>query len=212
MHFIVIDCETTGLVKTTNGEYPLYSEEWKYKFARMIQFSWYRTTCFENLSINKVNDYYRKITDDDYFRIFNHKFHGITNKICNESGLEMKNIIEKFIKDFDKSDIIVGYNIHFDLAILKYELYKLKRVDLIEKIVWFVKNNKILCLGSEGKLNMGIENYPKFTTFYKYKFGVEPKNCHNSKYDTFYTTKLLKRCIKDKIHNNLKISNLTFSL
>ncbi|MBA42618.1 MAG: hypothetical protein CMF62_01270 [Magnetococcales bacterium] len=212
MHFIVIDCETTGLVKTINEEYPIYSDEWKYKFARMIQFSWYRTTCFENLSINKVNDYYRKITDDDYFRIFNHKFHGITNKICNEKGIEIKIIIDKFINDLEKSDIIVGYNVKFDLAILKYELYKLDRIDLIEKINNFENNNKILCLCKMGKLQMEIENYPKFTTFYKYKFGIDPKNCHNSKYDTFYTTKLLKRCIKDKIKDNLKITNLTFSL
>ena len=208
--FLVFDTETTGLIRMTNKfreshrtkktAYPSYKNEWSYKLARAIQISWTKTSCFEPISLRNVSDYYRKITKDDYFRIFNHQFRGITNKICDDKGIDIRDILLKFKKDLDKSDYLVGYNVYFDINIIKYEAYKVGDSDLIEKIDKKILDNKIVCLCEMAKKIMNKSVFPSLISFYKFKYNKDPPNSHNSKYDVYVTAKLFRKCIKDSIN------------
>jgi hypothetical protein len=88
---LFIDTETSGLPDARNlrwGEYPNYKHVDKYANARIVQFSMLITdTKFNYLD---VKDY---IIKREGFEITNGEFHGITNDISDNVGVNFDNII-----------------------------------------------------------------------------------------------------------------------
>ena len=96
---------------------------------------------------------------------------------------------------------MVGHNISFDLSIIKSELFRYNKLKLLEK---FKKINCFCTMKScvnitKIKRKNGDYKYPKLKELYKYIFGSEPKDLHNSLYDTRYTFE----CLKELYNNNL---------
>lgn len=114
--FIAIN--TTGLPpESKRYSYVNYTEVERYNGCRLIQISFVTET-----------DVYAQIVKYDGI-ISNNVFHGITDASC---GIDMHTIADELLMKLNMIDILIGYNIDFILAVLKSELYRIGRQDIIE--------------------------------------------------------------------------------
>ena len=190
---LVFDTETTGLPKSRN-----YKNSNDFKNARLIQFS---AILYDFKEYKLIKEYDIYISRDD-FTINNSHIHKITNEFVDKNGKP----ISEFFKTLDNilnnnPCVMVGHNISFDLSIIKSELFRYNKLKLLEK---FKKINCFCTMKScvnitKIKRKNGNYKYPKLKELYKYIFGNEPKDLHNSLYDTRYTF----LCLKELYNNNL---------
>lgn len=180
---LFIDTETNGLPDMTNmkwGYYPNSREVEKYNTARIVQISYI------------VTDYnYNNLYLEDYvikregFNIANSEFHAITDEISDKIGTEFNYAIEEFYESLKKVECIVAHNIAFDISVIKSELYRRGLKHIIEEI----DKKRLLCTMKHTKNIIKIINkfgknkYPSMKELYRYCFGKEIENAHNSKYD-----------------------------
>jgi len=188
----VFDTETTGLPYTKD-----YTNLDKFNNARLVQFS---GILYDMKEYKVVKEYDIYIKPDD-FKINNSHIHHITDEIANSKGIPIKKFFKKLKKILKYNPLVlVGHNIDFDNNIIKSELYRYKKDKLLNKFSKFnnyctMKN----CVNiTKIKTNRGYK-YPKLCELYKYIFGYEPENLHNSLYDTRYTL----QCVKELYNNDL---------
>jgi len=180
---LFIDTETNGLPDMTNmkwGYYPNYWDIGKYNTARIVQISYIVTDYnYNNLYLE---DYVIKRED---FNITNSEFHSITDEISDKIGTEFNYAIEEFYESLKKVECIVAHNIAFDISVIKSELHRRGLKHIIEEI----DKKKLLCTMKHTKNIIKIINkfgkykYPSMKELYRYCFGKEIENAHNSKYD-----------------------------
>jgi DNA polymerase III epsilon subunit-like protein len=189
---LFIDTETNGLPDMTGmnwGQYPQYTIIEKYNTARIVQLSYI------------VTDYdYNQIHLDDFiikrenFNISNSEFHSITDEISDKEGVDFNIAIEKFYENLKNIDFIIAHNIAFDISVIKSELYRRGRFDILSEI----DKKNIICTMRHTKNILKIINkfgkykYPSMKELYSYCFGQEISNPHNSMYDVIN----LHACIK----------------
>lgn len=156
--YVVIDIETTGLDNKTDSIIEIGAI--KLKKGNIEEFS-----CLISIE-GKISDDIQSLT-------------GITDKIIGEEGLHLEIALDKFI-NFIGNEILVGYNIEFDISFLNNKLEKLnhekiknKRYDLMK----FVKNEKLF-----------LSNY-KLQTVVK-EYGINEKIKHRAKSDAKIIYKL----------------------
>ena len=131
-----------------------------------------------------------------------------TKRFRNQYHLTIDEVLLKFMKDFEKADIIVSHNIQFDKNMLLVEMDRLrklpeKKYSVFEKYISEIYyNKKEFCTARHGKnickilsINkLGREYYkiPKLTILYEYLFKEDPdeSKLHNALYDVL----LCMRC------------------
>jgi len=194
MKVIVFDTETTGLPKNPTSE-PSENNlsEWPY----IVQISWvmYDTETSEIIeeSDNIINvPYGVEISEESA------KIHKITNEISKTKGVNLCEVIDKFMINFDNSELVVAHNMAFDQNVLKAELLRmlknkeeLKIQNYYEKIL---TSNKMYCTMQEtidicsikAKYLKSGKEYVKFPTLaevHNFYFGYNPSNLHNALVD-----------------------------
>ena len=53
------------------------------------------------------------------------KFHGITNEISKECGIEIELVLTEFFHQLKSADKIIGHNVSFDINMVKVELLRI---------------------------------------------------------------------------------------
>ena len=115
--FIVFDTETTGLPKNWNA--PVSdSDNW----PRCIQLAWQLHDDNGKLINNK--SFLIKPVDYD-IPYESEKVHGISTELAKQDGVDLSDVIDKFLFDLDKAKYLVGHNVKFDINIIAAELYRL---------------------------------------------------------------------------------------
>ena len=184
--YLFFDTETTGIPKDYNAP-TSDSRNW----PRLVQLSWITTDgdC-NNLS---ENDY---IIYPDGFVIPSDaaKLHGITTKIAKDKGWPLEVVLERFSKDFNAADTIVGHNIAFDKKIVGAELIRLGQKDIMN-------SKKSLCTMESATDFCKIPGYhgykwPKLQELHKKLFGYEFEDAHNSMSDVTATLECFKEMRK----------------
>jgi DNA polymerase-3 subunit alpha len=106
MKVLVFDTETTNLIKKDLND--IY----------IIQLSWilFETNTYEQ----EENDYVLKVP----VKIKNSLIHGIT-KNMSDNGYYISEIIDIFLEDVKKCDVLVGHNLQFDINMIEIELNRL---------------------------------------------------------------------------------------
>ena len=185
--YMVCDTETTGLPqKLSMFAYYPYQQVDKYNSSRLVQLSW-GIYNLKNACI-KLEDY---IIKPNGFGINNSHIHGITYEMA-KKGFTLADVIDKFYSDLKLVDTIVGHNIMFDINILKSEMHRMKRMDIIREI----DNKKIIDTMAKSK---NIVKSPKLGNVFKMLFNKEIENAHNSKYDVINTAKVVEEMVKREI-------------
>ena len=128
-----IDTETSGLPDTHNLRWGVYPDYWKlnkYENARIVQFSMLITDT--QFKYEDVKDY---IIKREGFEITNGEFHGITNEISDNIGVDFNVVaIDIFYELLKNITHIVAHNVAFDVGVIKSELHRRNLGYIIEEL------------------------------------------------------------------------------
>lgn len=160
MKVLVFDTETTNLLKKDLSD--IY----------ILQLSW---IIFDSETYKQEeNDYILKVP----VKIKNTEIHGITKEIS-DNGYDIGEIIDIFLEDVKKCDVLVGHNLQFDLNMVEIELNRLGLEDAIDMMY----SKKYFDTMREGKLYLKERKFPKLQELYTKLFNTSFQNAHNALYD-----------------------------
>jgi DNA polymerase-3 subunit epsilon len=197
-----IDTETSGLPDTHNlrwGVYPNYWKLNKYENARIVQFSMLITD--NQFKYEDIKDY---IIKREGFEITNGEFHGITNEISDNLGVDFNIIAADIFYELLKNVThIVAHNVAFDIGVIKSELYRRN----LQYIINELDKKILLCTMKHMKPILKIINpygnykNPSLNEIYKYNFKTDVENAHNSLYDVKNLHKVVEHMYKNNTLN-----------
>lgn len=197
-----IDTETSGLPDTHNLRWGVYPDYWKlnkYENARIVQFSMLITDT--QFKYEDVKDY---IIKREGFDITNGEFHGITNEISDNIGVDFNVIaIDIFYELLKNVTHIVAHNVAFDVGVIKSELHRRKLQYIIDEL----DKKTLLCTMKHMKPILKIINpygnykNPSLNEIYKFNFKTDVENAHNSLYDVKNLHKVVEHMYKNKTLN-----------
>jgi DNA polymerase III epsilon subunit-like protein len=209
---LIIDVETTGLPLRGGlpyGSNPPYKQLNMYDSSRIVQIT--MMVCNENYEQIELKDY---IVKTDGFVIKNSSFHGITNEISSTQGISFHLIAEELSSYLKQVSLIIAHNAHFDISIIKSELYRLGLTSIIDEI----DSKDLVCSMKETKMlvrarnNYGIKD-PSLSELYSFATNKNIENQHNSKYDVINLHEIVKT-LYDKnmwcINYTLRFANTVY--
>ncbi len=190
--YLIFDTETTGIPH--NKTAPITDLD---NWPRVVQLAW-------QLHDNKGKLLSRQnaIIQPDGFDIpyKAEQIHGISTRRAQEEGLPLKNVLELFIHDLNRTQLLVGHNIEFDISILGAEfirqqldldlLLKLDKLDTGVASVDFCQ----LAGGIGGRLKM-----PRLVELHEKLFGNDFGDAHDASYDVAATARCFFGLLKNKV-------------
>lgn len=188
---LIIDVETTGLPLRGGlpyGSNPPYKQLNMYDSSRIVQLT--MMLCNENYEQIELKDY---IVKTDGFVIKNSSFHGITNEISSTQGIPFHLIAEELSSYLKQISLIIAHNAHFDISVIKSELYRIGLTSIIDEIaakevVCSMKHTKMLV---KARNNYGFKD-PSLAELYSFATNKNIENQHNSKYDVINLHEIVK--------------------
>ncbi|MEQ9591450.1 MAG: DNA polymerase III subunit alpha [Cyclobacteriaceae bacterium] len=190
--YLIFDTETTGIPH--NKTAPITDLE---NWPRLVQLAW------------QLHDNHGKLLAHRSFIIkpngfdipFNaEQVHGISTKRAIAEGEELPVVLAAFAQDLDKSKLLVGHNIEFDINIIGAEYIReqqdpdkflsLQRIDTGVESVEFCQ----LKGGIGGRLKM-----PRLNELYEILFGKSMQDAHDASYDVDATAKSFFGLIQKKV-------------
>lgn len=158
MRILIFDTETTHLLSRKTSH-----------ICKIVQLSW---IVYNTKTKTKEETDFILNTEST---IENSFIHGITTKMS-QKGYYFGEIIDIFIEDLYKCDIIVGHNLNYDLNALEVELHRLQRWEDIEYLYskpYFDTMKKSIEL-------LNYHKYPKLQDLYYNFFNQYFNNSHNA--------------------------------
>ena len=189
--YLIFDTETTGLPKNFNA--PLTdSDNW----PRMVQIAWQLHAQDGTLLENQ--DYI--IKPEGYDIPFNAtRIHGISNKMANEEGRDLAEVLEEFKDVLQKAKVVAGHNIDFDYNIVGAEFYRKGMENVLEKI----PSADTMELGTEfcqlGGGKNGRYKSPKLVELYEKLYGEQFDEAHNAAADVNATAQVFFEMMRNDL-------------
>ena len=180
--YLIFDTETTGIPRNKNA--PITDLD---NWPRLVQIAW------------QLHDNKGKLISQSCFIIKPNGFdipfkaeqvHGISTKRALEEGHDLKKVFDLFAKDLDKTSVLVGHNIEFDINIIGAELIRESRGTeqflALEKVDTGLISIDFCQLkgGLGGKLKM-----PRLTELHEILFGESFIDAHDASYDVAATAR-----------------------
>jgi DNA polymerase III alpha subunit (gram-positive type) len=198
--YFLFDLETTGLPLNFKLPYT-YVENW----PRIVQFSWLVAD-----HTGKGGDIQDFIIKPDGFVVPRESsdVHGITHEMAVKEGIDLKEVLDKFMADAKTCDHIVAHNLQFDRNVLCSELYRMGDTKLCDWVVGV----KGICTKDETTewcklrpFRYGTWKWPKLSELHYILFNehIDPVKAHNSKYDV----EILSRCFFNLLDRGLILSS-----
>ena len=180
--YLIFDTETTGLPR--NKTAPITDLD---NWPRLVQLAW------------QLHDAHGKLIANQNFLIKPDGFdipykaeqiHGISTKRAMEEGHDLQEVLDQFVNDFNRTSLLVGHNIEFDINIIGSELIrkefetdlflKLERLDTCNSSTEFCQ----LPGGFGGKYK-----FPKLIELHQKLFGKDFGDAHDASYDVAATAR-----------------------
>jgi DNA polymerase-3 subunit alpha len=126
--------------------------------------------------------------------------HGISTKRALAEGHDFPKVLEIFTADLQKSSLLVGHNIEFDISILGAEFIRhnveLEKILKLEKIDTGIVSTEFCQLtgGIGGRLKM-----PRLVELHEKLFGKDFGDAHDAAYDVAATARCFFGLIKEKV-------------
>ncbi|HEY5692403.1 MAG TPA: PHP domain-containing protein, partial [Cyclobacteriaceae bacterium] len=190
--YLIFDTETTGIPH--NKTAPLSDLE---NWPRLVQLAW------------QLHDQYGKLLSQESHIIkpdgFDIPFkaeqiHGISTKRAQEEGIALQDVFQLFIKDLNRTKLLVGHNIEFDINIIGAEYFRqnlqpdfflgLERLDTGIVSTEFCQ----LAGGIGGKLKM-----PRLNELHLKLFNRDIADSHDAAYDVDATARSFFGLIKERV-------------
>lgn len=180
--YLVFDTETTGLPR--NFDAPITdSDNW----PRMVQIAWQLHD--ENGNLVENQDYI--IKPEGYDIPFNaSRIHGISTKIANEEGRDLKEVLKEFNEVLKKAKFGVGQNVEFDYKIIGAEFFRKQVENDLQELpkadtMIFGTEYCAIPSGREGKFKS-----PKLEEIYEKLYGHKFDEAHNAAADVNATAQV----------------------
>ena len=171
MIVLVFDTETTNLLSDKTID-----------ICRIVQLAWivYDTET-------------KKVEENDFIlnshcKIENSHIHGITTEIS-QNGYDFADIIDIFLDDIKKCDVIVGHNLNYDLNALEVELSRINMWDEID----YLFSKTYFDTMKEACTTFKLNKFPKLINLYRYFFNCDFDNAHNALEDVRATLECYKQ-------------------
>jgi DNA polymerase-3 subunit alpha len=182
---LIFDIETSGLPIMIKKKYPNPEDLDAYNSARIVSIAW--------VLINDENDIIQQeyyVIKPDNFTIPEHvtKIHGITTEYAHKFGIPIDEMFKRIEKVLEKTSCVLSYNINFDYNILKSELIRYNKNEIVKKL----DENNNTCIMMMSQNHMSSKYYPKLCDAYKYIFNESMINAHNAMDDTINCYKIYK--------------------
>jgi DNA polymerase-3 subunit alpha len=192
--YLIFDTETTGVPH--NKTAPLTDLE---NWPRVVQIAWELHD-----AKGKLLSQHNYIVKPEGFDIpyKAEQVHGISTKRAMEEGHPLKKVLDLFNTDLEKTSVLIGHNIEFDINILGAELIRQKL--LTEKLLAMSKvDTGIVSVefcqltgGPGGRMKM-----PRLTELHEKLFGKGFDDAHDASYDVAATARSFFGLIKHKVIN-----------
>ncbi|MEQ8363434.1 MAG: DNA polymerase III subunit alpha [Cyclobacteriaceae bacterium] len=194
--YLIFDTETTGIPH--NKSAPITDLD---NWPRLVQLAW---QLHDNNG--KLLSQHSYIIQPDGFDIpFNaEQIHGISTKRAQEEGIQLSKVMETFIKDLDRTKLLVGHNIEFDINIIGAEYIRQSlQPDFflsLERLDTGLASTEYCQLkgGIGGRLKM-----PRLNELHQKLFGKDIEDAHDAAYDVDATARSFFGLIKEKVVNPL---------
>ncbi len=183
INVLIFDTETTGLPKKYND--PFNSSN--YLNCSMIEFGYTRVVINTRLcTIAEIErgDLFVKRTIPEKSKVFIKNLTNIDNELLEKEGLDIKEVLEKFITLHSYSDYVVGHNVSFDMDLMIHELNTNGFEEDARRI--FKIDNTICTMKTACKV-LGYNKWPKLINLYKDLFFEEFTGAHNALQDVLAT-------------------------
>lgn len=189
--YLIYDTETTGLPKNYNA--PLSDAD---NWPRCVQIAWQL-----HGANGELLDAQNHIIKPEGFDIpYNaEKVHGISTERAHKEGKPLIEVLEAFKTILEKTDVVVGHNISFDISIMGAEMLRkeFSEAVLTEKPIIDTKDagtNFCKIPGGRG----GQYKWPTLTELHKKLFGQDFADAHDAAYDVDATAKCFFGLITEK--------------
>lgn len=192
--YLIFDTETTGVPH--NKTAPITDLE---NWPRLVQLAW------------QLHDRHGKLLAQQNFIIkpdgFNipykaEQIHGISTQRALEEGHDLKTVLDAFLADLDRTELLVGHNIEFDINIIGAEFIRkqispdkflaTQKVDTGLASIEFCQ----LSGGIGGKLKM-----PRLIELHEKLFGKDFGDAHDAAYDVAATARCYFGLLQKKVVN-----------
>ena len=198
MKVLVFDTETTGL---PIGKNPSIIETDKWPYIVQLSYVYYDTV--KKIMIES-RDYIIKIPNSVVISSESIAIHKITPEICDDEGVSIKAVLDKFNACLQDCDVVVGHNISFDKRLVMVESIRHKMKQHFTTIgvrvpeYCTMKNSVDLCkipvTSKEGEVYF---KYPKLSELHQHLFKSVPGGLHNALIDVL----VCLRCYVMMEHN-----------
>src|SRR6478609_702475 len=190
--YLIFDTETTGIPR--NKTAPLTDFD---NWPRLVQIAW------------ELHDGKGKLISQHSYIIKPNGFdipfkaeqvHGISTKRALEEGHELRTVLDTFNKDLDKTQVLVGHNIEFDINIIGAELLResqdTERFLALNKVDTGLVSIDFCQLegGLGGKLKM-----PRLSELHEKLFGKNFEDAHDASYDVAATARSFFGLVSKKV-------------
>ncbi len=190
--YLIFDTETTGVPH--NKSAPLTDLE---NWPRLVQIAWQLHD-----QTGKLLSQHSYIVKPDGFDIpFKaEKVHGISTRRALEEGRDGRQVLDAFVADLSKTQVLVGHNIEFDINIIGAELIRQTKDTApllqIEKVDTGIVSIDYCQLpgGLGGKLKM-----PRLSELHEKLFGKNFEDAHDASYDVAATARCFFELIRKRI-------------
>ena len=192
--YLIFDTETTGLPKKWNA--PITdSDNW----PRCVQLAWQLHDSKGAL----ISDHSYLIKPENFNIPFeSEQIHGISTELANKIGVNLEEVLNKFISDLSNAGFIIGHNVKFDLNIIGAELFRINSdVNLLEKDILdtcteMTANVCKLPGGRGGKFK-----FPTLIELYSFLFDESFSEAHNASADVEATARAFFELVRIGIIN-----------
>ena len=192
--FLVFDTETTGLPKKWNA--PVSdSNNW----PRCIQLAWQLHDAKGDL----ISNHSYLIKPENFTIPFEaEKIHGISTDLALETGKNLTEVLELFIKDYNKSGFLVGHNVKFDINIIGAELCRVGHpIDITKKDVLDTCSELTAQVTKLPGGRGGKYKYPTLIEIYSILFQEKFNEAHNASADVEATSRVFFELVRKSVFN-----------
>ncbi len=189
--YLIFDTETTGLPKNYNA--PITDLD---NWPRLVQIAWQLHD--ERGALVAAQNY---IVKPEGFTIpYNaEKVHGISTKRALEEGHDLKKVLGLFATDLEKSQVIIGHNIEFDVNIMGAEYIRGEvKGPLLDLPTLDTKDESTEYCAIPGGRG-GKYKWPTLTELHQKLFGKGFGDAHDAAYDVDATAKCFFGLLQEQV-------------
>jgi DNA polymerase-3 subunit alpha len=192
--YLIFDTETTGIPH--NKTAPISDLD---NWPRVVQLAWQ----LHNERGRLISQHSYIIKPDGFDIPYKaEQVHGISTKRALVEGRDFKTVLDLFTTDLNKTSLLIGHNIEFDISILGAEFLRqqlsIENFLKLEKIDTGLASTEFCQLagGIGGRLKM-----PRLVELHEKLFGKDFGDAHDASYDVAATARCFFGLLKQKVVN-----------